>query len=42
MLLGLVLFVKRMRMAGLIVALLGLGIVAFPALAYLYVAAAMR
>ncbi len=39
---GLVLFVKRMRLAGAVVALLGAALFAFPVLTVLYVAMAMR
>lgn len=42
LLLGIVLMVKRLKIAGIIIALLGLGIIAIPLLAHQYVVATTR
>ncbi len=39
---GLVLVLRRMRLAGTVVALLGIGLITIPILTFLYVAWAMR
>ncbi len=39
---GVVLLIKRMRLAGAIIVLLGVGLISLPALAVLYAAIAMR
>jgi hypothetical protein len=42
LLLGMGLVIKRIRIAGVVISLLGLVVVAIPLLAYLYVAVSMR
>lgn len=42
LLLGIVLLAKRIKIVGIIVAGLGLGVIAIPVLTYLYVATVMR
>lgn len=42
LLLGIVLLAKRIKTVGIIVAGLGLGVIAIPVLTYLYVATVMR